>query len=91
MKIFNKKPGNKKTVLTAGIIALALSSAVVLSGCGATSAEQTNTIAGSVIGGVIGHQVGKGNGKTAATVAGAVIGGVIGGNAGRRPVYRSGY
>jgi len=82
---------NKKTILTGSIITLALSSSIILSGCGATSNEQTNTIAGSVIGGVIGHQFGKGNGKNAATVAGAVIGGVIGGNAGRRPVYRSGY
>ncbi len=79
---------NKKMVLTGSLIALALSSSVVLSGCGATSSEQNNTIAGSVIGGVIGHQFGKGKGKTAATVTGAVVGGVIGGNAGRRPVYR---
>jgi len=82
---------NKKLLLTGSVMALTLSSSVLLSGCGATSREQTNTIAGSVIGGVIGHQIGRGNGRTAATVGGAIIGGVIGGNAGRRPVYRSGY
>ena len=79
---------NKKIVLTSGLLALTLSSSVLLSGCSGTSREQTNTIAGSVIGGVIGHQFGKGDGKKAATVAGAIAGGVIGGNTRRRYNYR---
>jgi len=87
MKIFEKKL-TKKSILTASLITLTLSSSVILSGCGATSREQTNTIAGSVVGGVIGHQFGKGDGKKAATVGGAIIGGVIGGNAGRGTYYR---
>ncbi|MCK5904553.1 MAG: glycine zipper 2TM domain-containing protein [Gammaproteobacteria bacterium] len=74
---------SKKAVLTSSIITLALSSSVLLSGCGASSHEQTSTIAGSVLGGVVGHQFGKGNGKKAATVAGAIAGGVIGGNMSR--------
>lgn len=87
MKILNKNL-NKKSFLTTSIITLALSSTVLLSGCGATSNTQANTIAGSVIGGVIGHQFGRGNGKKAATVAGAIAGGMIGGNANRRHYYR---
>ncbi|HIQ15449.1 MAG TPA: glycine zipper 2TM domain-containing protein [Leucothrix sp.] len=90
MKILNNTL-NKKSILTGSIIALTLSSSVILSGCGATSNEQTNTIAGSVIGGAIGYQFGRGNGQKAATVGGAILGGIIGGNAGRRPYYRSGY
>lgn len=74
---------NKKSILTSGLIAITLSSSVILGGCAGASNEQTHTIAGSVIGGVIGHQFGKGDGRDAMTVVGAVIGGMIGGNMGR--------
>lgn len=72
-----------KSIITTGLIALTLSSSVLLSGCGATSNEQSHTIAGSVIGGAIGRQFGKGDGKNAMTVVGAIIGGMVGGNVGR--------
>jgi surface antigen len=73
-----------KSVFTSGLIALALSSSVLLSGCGGASNEQTNTIVGSVLGGAVGRQFGKGSGKDVMTVVGAVVGGMIGGNMGRR-------
>ena len=73
-----------KSVITSGLMALTLSSTALLSGCGATSNEQSHTIAGSVIGGAIGHQFGKGDGKNAMTIVGAIVGGMIGGNVGRR-------
>lgn len=79
---------NKKTILSSAIMAVALSSSIVLTGCSSPSNGQARAIAGSVIGGVIGHQFGRGSGKKAATVAGAIVGGVIGSNAGRRPTYR---
>ena len=82
MKILSKN--TYKSVMTAGLVAVALSSSVLLSGCGSSSNEQSHTIAGSVIGGAIGHQFGKGDGRTAMTVLGAVVGGMIGGNAGRQ-------
>ena len=74
---------SKRSVLTTGLVALTLSSSVILSGCGASSNEQTHTILGSVLGGAVGHQFGKGDGKNVMTVVGAVIGGMIGGNIGR--------
>ena len=79
MKIFNKK-----TILTSGLVALTLSTSVMLNGCAGASNEQTHTIAGSVIGGALGHQFGKGDGKKAMTIVGAIVGGMIGGNMGRR-------
>lgn len=72
-----------KSIITTGLVALTLSSSVLLSGCGATSNEQSHTIVGSVVGGAIGRQFGKGDGKHAMTIVGAVIGGMIGGNVGR--------
>jgi len=74
---------NKKSILISGLVAVTLSSAVMLNGCAGASNEQTHAIAGSVIGGVIGHQFGKGDGKKAMTVVGAIVGGMIGGNIGR--------
>ncbi len=74
---------NKKSILTSGLVAVTLSSAVMLNGCAGASNEQTHTIAGSVIGGAIGHQFGKGDGRKAMTVVGAIVGGMIGGNIGR--------
>ena len=79
MKIFNKK-----TILTSGLVALTLSTSVMLNGCAGASNEQTHTIAGSVIGGALGHQFGKGDGRKAMTIVGAIVGGMIGGNMGRR-------
>ena len=78
------KKFNKKTILTTGLVALAVSTSVMLNGCAGASNEQTHTIAGSVIGGAIGHQFGKGDGKDAMTIVGAIVGGMIGGNMGRR-------
>ena len=72
-----------KSYMMSGLIALTLSSTVLLSGCSGASNEQQQAIAGSVIGGIIGHQFGKGDGKNAMTIIGAVVGGMIGGNAGR--------
>lgn len=74
----------KKSILTTSLIALTLSSSAILSGCGATSNEQTHAVLGSVVGGAIGHQFGKGDGKHVMTIVGAVVGGMIGGNMGRR-------
>ncbi len=74
----------KKSIFTTGLVALTLSSAVFLTGCGASSNEQTHAVLGSVVGGAIGHQFGKGRGKHVAEVLGAVIGGSIGANVGRR-------
>jgi len=73
----------KKSALTMGLVALTLSSTMTLTGCGASSNEQTHTILGSVIGGALGHQFGKGDGKNAMTIVGAIVGGMIGGNMGR--------
>lgn len=81
MKTFTK---STKSILTTGLVAITLSSSVFLSGCGATSNEQSHTIAGSVVGGALGRQFGKGDGKDAMTIIGAVVGGMIGGSAGRR-------
>lgn len=78
------KTFNKKSILTSGLVALALSTSVMLNGCAGASNEQTHTIAGSVLGGVIGHQFGKGDGQKAMTIVGAIVGGMIGGNMGRR-------
>jgi len=78
------KTFNKKSILTSGLVALALSTSVMLNGCAGASNEQTHTIAGSVIGGAIGHQFGKGDGRKAMTIVGAIVGGMIGGNMGRR-------
>jgi len=78
------KTFNKKSILTSGLVALTLSTSVMLNGCAGASNEQTHTIAGSVLGGVIGHQFGKGDGQKAMTVVGAIVGGMIGGNMGRR-------
>jgi len=74
---------SKKSALTTGLVALTLSSSVMLSGCGGVSNEQTHTILGSVLGGAAGHQFGKGDGKRVMTVVGAIVGGMIGGNVGR--------
>jgi len=72
-----------KSALTTGFTALALSSTLLLSGCGGASNEQTHAIAGSVIGGIIGHQLGgKGDGKNIMTAIGVAVGGMIGGNIG---------
>ncbi len=73
-----------KLIITSGLIALTLSSSALLTGCGATSNEQSHTILGSVVGGAIGRQFGKGDGKHAMTILGAVVGGMVGGQAGRR-------
>jgi surface antigen len=81
MKILSKKM--TKSLLTSGLIAATLSSSVLLTGCGASSNEQTSTIAGSVIGGIIGRQFGDGEGRDVMTIVGAVVGGMIGGNMGR--------
>ncbi len=78
------KTFNKKSILTSGLVALTLSTSVMLNGCAGASNEQTHTIAGSVLGGVIGHQFGKGDGQKAMTIVGAIVGGMIGGNMGRR-------
>lgn len=72
-----------KSIVTSGLIAITLSSTVLMSGCSNTSHEQDHTIAGTVIGGAIGRQFGKGNGRDAMTVLGAIAGGMIGGNVGR--------
>ena len=74
---------NRKSMLTSSLVAVTLSSAVMLNGCAGASNEQTHAIAGSVIGGVIGHQFGKGDGRKAMTIVGAIVGGMIGGNIGR--------
>lgn len=72
-----------KSIVTSGLIAITLSSTVMMSGCSNTSAEQDHTIAGTIIGGVIGRQFGKGDGRDAMTVIGAIAGGMIGGKVGR--------
>ena len=81
MKILSKTL--TKSVLTSGLIAVTLSSSVVLTGCGGVSNEQSHAIAGSVLGGVIGRQFGDGSGRDVMTIVGAVVGGMIGGNMGR--------
>ena len=73
----------KKSLMTAGLITIFMTSSAVLSGCAGASKEQTSTIVGSVIGGAVGYQFGSGKGKNAATVLGAIAGGMIGGNVGR--------
>ncbi len=72
-----------KSILTSGLIAVTLSSSVLLNGCGGVSNEQASTITGSVLGGVIGRQIGGGSGRDVMTVVGAVVGGMIGSNIGR--------
>ncbi len=75
---------SSKSIITTGLIAITLTSSAFLSGCGATSNEQSHAILGSVLGGAAGRQFGKGDGKHAMTIVGAVLGGMIGGNMGRR-------
>jgi len=73
-----------KSILTTGLIAITLSTSALLTGCGATSNEQSHAILGSVIGGAVGRQFGQGDGKHVMTIVGAVVGGMIAGNMGRR-------
>ena len=56
--------------------------AVLMSGCVATTPSQS-TVLGGVTGGVIGNQIGSGSGKTVATAIGAVVGAMTGAEIGR--------
>jgi surface antigen len=73
---------------TAKIIALGLSSALLLAACttgtgSSTSNQDIGTIGGGAIGGLLGSQFGQGNGKVASAVAGTLLGAFIGGNVGK--------
>ena len=57
--------------------------AVLMSGCVATTPSQTGTVLGGITGGVIGNQIGSGSGKTVATAIGAVVGAMTGSEIGR--------
>jgi surface antigen len=63
------------------LLAIAVASLLVLSGC-ETTREQQGQLIGAIAGGVLGNQVGGGSGRVAATIAGTMIGGFIGGNIG---------
>ncbi len=72
-----------KPIFTSGLIALTLSSTLLMSGCSNVSREQDHTIAGTIVGGAIGRQFGDGDGRDAMTIIGAIAGGMIGGKVGR--------
>jgi len=76
-----------KTLISKGLVAVTVSSALLLGGCTATNGgggiptmtnDQTRVLIGSIVGAAAGHQLGKGRGRTAMTVIGAIIGGYIG-------------
>lgn len=80
----SQRAGPHPTKPTARVIAAALGSALILSGCSGMSENETaGTILGGVAGAVVGTQFGDGTGKTAATALGAVIGATVGRNIGR--------
>lgn len=74
-----------KNIITKSMLAVALSSTAVLSGCagsGMTDSE-TRAIVGAVIGSTIGGEFGGGKGRKVTKLLGAALGGYIGATLGR--------
>ncbi len=73
-------------------VALALVSALAVSGCAASGEQNTwgmgnkqtmGTLGGAAIGGILGSNIGGGKGKTAATIGGALLGAYAGSSIGK--------
>jgi len=73
------KPSIRSTS-SRGIVAVAATACIALTGCAGMTHQQKSTAAGAAIGGVAGNVLGGG---TVGTLGGAAVGGVIGNQVGK--------
>ena len=74
-----------KTLISKGMFAATLSSAIILTGCAGSSITdgESRAIVGAVVGSAIGGEFGKGNGRKVTKLLGAAVGGYLGATLGR--------
>ncbi len=65
------------------LLVVALSTSILLCGCGPINNEDVGTVGGAVVGGLLGSQFGGGSGRVAAAAGGALLGAFLGGKIGK--------